>query len=379
MICLGCRQALKANKYLKCNTCSSELCFTCLGLTKEKYKLLTDEQIKSLNCPCCVNINIGPRRRNNNESVNRSAADRAISPREADKSLSVSDQAFEAGDAADASADSAYSNLMKEAVTMESISKLFDLKMSPDSSIMKNMRAALYKDIENIVQIHVDQAIGNLKAEFSSTTDFLAAGQSSLRKEIEKRDAEIKELQSDLVKSQSSLLKLQSRVAIIEKISRDMNIEIHEVPESKNEDLTALFKSLCDCLQVSIPEGEVRACRRVAKMDASSKRPRNILVTLSSQRLRDLFLSSVTRYNKSHPKDKLASTHIGLVGETRRIYVAEHLSPEVKEVHSATRRFCKENNFKYVWVRFGQIYVRKNDESPAILIKNIDFLSKIKC
>lgn len=77
-------------------------------------------------------------------------------------------------------------------------------------------------------------------------------------------------------------------MSVIEKISRDLNLEIHEVPENKNENLMGLFKSLCECLQVVITESDVRACRRVAKMDASSKRPRNILVTLSSQHLRDL-------------------------------------------------------------------------------------------
>nr|XP_053611998.1 uncharacterized protein LOC128676085 [Plodia interpunctella] len=267
--------------------------------------------------------------------------------------------------------------LAKSPVTMESISKLFDLKMAPDSTIMKNLRSALNKDIEKMVAVHVNRAIENLKTDFSSTTDYLAAEQADLRSEIREKDNLVKQLQSDLSKCQNSLVKFQTRIQTIEKISRDMNLEIHEVPESKNENLPGIFKKLCECLQVDIPEIDVKACRRVSKMNTSSGRPRNILVTLSSQRQRDLVLSSVTRFNKAHPRDKLASTHIGFAGETRRIYVAEHLSPETKEVHSVARKFCRDNNFKFVWVRFGQVYIRKDEQSPAQHIKTIDCLNKL--
>lgn len=375
MLCHACKSALKDKNYLNCNTCKSDLCFTCLGLTKEMCKSLNNEQIKSLTCPYCKNVNNKRRQRiiNDDTPCRQLSHEQSFNESAADASFTIQDTG--AGPAT--VGVSAYSNLINEPVSMESISKLFDLKMAPDSTIMTNLRSALNKDIEKMVTAHVNKAIENLKSEFTSTTDYLSAEQNDLRSEISEKDNEIKKLQSDLTKSQDSLAKLQSRVSTIEKISRDLNLEIHEVPESKNENLMAVFKKLCECVQVNIPDCDVRACRRVAKMDATSKRPRNVLVTLSSQRLRDLVLSSVTRYNKAHPKERLASTHIGFTGETRRIYVAEHLSPESKEVHSAARKFCRENNFKFVWVRFGQIYIRKNEQSPPVHVKNIDVLSKL--
>lgn len=370
MSCHGCSSALRENNYFKCNGCKSEYCFACLNLTDDSSKLLTPEQIKSLSCPYCRNVT---RRINNDDTPCRPRYKKGQA-----QSINVSFCDVTHNNTANTSVGiSTGTGLAEEPVTMESISKLFDLKMAPDSTIMINLRAALNKDIEKMVAVHVNRAIENLKTDFSSTTDYLAAEQADLRSEIRQKDSLVKQLQTDISKCQNSLAKYQSRIQTIEKISRDMNIEVHEVPENKNENLPGIFKKLCECLQVDIPENDVKACRRVSKMNPSSGRPRNILVTLSSQRQRDLVLSSVTRFNKAHPRDRLASTHIGFTGETRRIYVAEHLSPETKEVHSVARKFCRDNNFKYVWVRFGQVYIRKDEQSQAQHIKTIECLNKL--
>ncbi|CAG9138790.1 unnamed protein product [Plutella xylostella] len=169
---------------------------------------------------------------------------------------------------------------------------------------------------------------------------------------------------------------MSTRLAILEKISRDSNVEIQEVPESKSENLLAILQSLCKVIDTPLVETDVRAYRRVAKINPASNRPRNIVVTLASPRHRDTLISAVLRYNKLHANDKLNSTSIGIAGEARRIYVSEHLSADTKQLHAAARKTAKELNYKYVWVRFGRIYLRK-DHSDAILVKNIETLAKL--
>jgi hypothetical protein len=376
MLCHGCKTKLKDNYFLKCNGCKSEYCYECLNISNDKSKTLTPEQIESLSCPYCRNVT---RRKNNDDTPCRQQCHRSkMHVQNESMNISFGDPAQDIGSNASVSIPIG-SKPTSEPVTLESISRLLDLKLAPDSSFMNNLRSALNKDIEKMVTVHVNKAIEKLKCDFTTTTDYLASEHADLVSEVREKDNFIKQLETDLTKSQISLNKLQFRIHSLEKISRDMNLEIHEVPEHKNENLSGIFKKLCDRLQVDIPENDVRGCRRVSKMDPSSERPRNILVSLSSQRLRDLFLSSVTRYNKAHPRDRLSLTDIGFTGETRRIYVAEHLSPETKEVHSAARKFCRDNGFKFVWVRFGQIYIRKDEQSPAHHIKSIDHLNKISC
>ncbi|XP_026315834.1 uncharacterized protein LOC113227170 [Hyposmocoma kahamanoa] len=185
---------------------------------------------------------------------------------------------------------------------------------------------------------------------------------------------------SDL-EQQNSTLKAEinsfkRRIESIEKMSRSSNVEIQAVPEKRSENVLTIVKNLYTTVNLPMSDCDIIACRRVAKMSTSSNRPRNILVTLPSVRHRDNLISSVKRYNKTHSNDQLNSEHVGVPGEKSNIYVAEHLSAETKELHAATRQAAR-GKYKYVWVKFGNIYVRKDDSSPVILIKNKDSLLKL--
>lgn len=100
------------------------------------------------------------------------------------------------------------------------------------------------------------------------------------------------------------------------------------------------------------------------------------MVTLSSPRLRDAVLSAAYRFNKAHPNEKLNTNHIGLTGETSQIYITEHLSPKCKELFAAARQFCKDKPFKFVWVKYGQVYIRKDEGAGVIRIKDRKALEK---
>lgn len=365
MLCHGCQIEISKGESLKCNNCASAYCYSCLNLRKDSSKNLSADKLASLSCPYCQNVT--RRKVNDNTQIGQ-----------INESMNSSFSQYISTDAQESAINtSTGSNLCNQPVTMESISMLFDIKLSPDSAFMTNLRSTLQKDMEKMVSVEVNRAIEKVKDDLTVSLDHFSAENQSIRTDISEKDARIKELESELIKSQSAVAKLQSRVTAVEKFSRDLNIEIYEVPENKNENLVALFKQMCECLQVSVTESDIGLCRRVAKMNPDSKRPRNVLVTLSSQRLRDVILSAVTRFNKSNPKDMLCATHLG-INAASRIYVAEHLPAEVKDLHSAARKFCKDNNFKFCWVRFGRVSIRKDEKSPAILIKSIDFLNSLR-
>lgn len=369
MNCHGCNAVKHKKDVLKCNNCASEYCYLCLNIDAESSKRLNAAQLASLSCPFCLNVT----KRKTKDSNQKERNDQSLN-----ETMNVSFSQVSIDSHSQMALNASTSIITKdEPVTMESISRLFDRKLSPDSAFMANLRSALRKDMKEMVAVEVKRAIETVKIDFTSTTDFISAEQENMKLKIAEKDNRIKELESEVSKTQEVICKLQNRITTVEKLSRDMNIEIHEVPESKDEDLVVLFRKLCECLQIVIPDGDIRACRRVAKMNADSKRPRNILVTLSSQRLRDTLLSAATRFNKAHSDDRLCVSHIGISGASTRIYLSEHLSPDTKELHSLSRKFCKDKNYKFVWVRFGQIYIRKDEKSPAILIKNHEKLNSI--
>ena len=109
----------------------------------------------------------------------------------------------------------------------------------------------------------------------------------------------------------------------------------------------------------------------------NKSRPRSVIVKLRSPRCRDELYSDMTRYNKSHSDDKLNSCVLGYGGSKLPVYVSEHLSPIYKSLHAAARLKAKEKSYKFIWVRYGKIYVCKSESSGTILIKNEQRLEKI--
>ncbi|KAJ2939084.1 hypothetical protein O0L34_g10274 [Tuta absoluta] len=270
---------------------------------------------------------------------------------------------------------------------LNSLSRLLDAKLAPSSQFMTNLRVEISdlinKDIKTTIQTEVRVAVHKLKEElvkdFTSTTDFLSAEQKDLKMLISEKDDTIKTLQSEQIKIQSELNELRSRFGAVEKISRDRNIELQAVPEKGKENVVGVFQNLCKALNVEVPDRDIHACRRVAKLDPSSDRPRNILITLSSPRQRDVVLSAAHRFNKANPREMLNTFHLGMTGgETTRIYLSEHLSPQCKRLHAAARKFRKNMNYKYCWVTNGNVYLRKNDNYEAIRVKDLAVLTKLE-
>ncbi|CAG9788942.1 unnamed protein product [Diatraea saccharalis] len=137
----------------------------------------------------------------------------------------------------------------------------------------------------------------------------------------------------------------------MENMSRSHNVELQAVPESRSENIMTIFKKFCNTIGMTIDDTQITACRRVAKMNEKSKRPRNILETLSSPRLRDTILSLTRRFNKSakDPSNMLNSSHLGLAASSAtRIYVTEHISPQCKFLYAETRKVAKEKKYDFV-------------------------------
>lgn len=187
----------------------------------------------------------------------------------------------------------------------------------------------------------------------------------------------------DVLKSETELLKatnrtLSYRLAQIDQHARSSNVEIQCVPENKQENLINTVVQLGKVIKCPINEGQIHYCSRLAKLNNSTPRPRSILVKFNSPRLRDEFLAATSKFNRTNRDDKLNTSHLGIGGSKKMaIYVAEHLTHENKCLHAATRSKAKELGYKFVWVRDSRIYMRKNEQSGHIYVKDIDLLNKL--
>lgn len=255
--------------------------------------------------------------------------------------------------------------------------KLINLKIDLIQTISKNLSESLLLQINEIVHTKISSRINDLISELTeirNNLEFYSDQYESVKNEMEHQQNKIKNLSRENEQLHERMKIMETKVSYMEQQSRYNNIEIQCVPERKEENVVSIFKNICDTVSEGISEDLIISCKRVAKTNNASKRPRNIIVTLPSPRHRDKILSAVHRYNKVHRDNKLNSHHIGLNGDKEPIFITEHLSPEIKKLNATTRRIAKNKGYKYVWVRYGKIYIRKDENSPSILIRNEDIL-----
>lgn len=372
MQCLGCFKSIGRGECLSCVKCKGAYHYQCLNITSAFFRGNSLSLKQTWLCPSCSNVTRRKRGENTpvrdtNESV--MSCDGTLDEL---KLTSPSDLGGLKSQAELSLKESLVSPTLADGYRMsyEDFEKLLDSKL-------RNVENSITQNIKATVRSEVSAAIEKLKTEFSETTEFLSAEQADLKTKITSANKVIKTLENENEKLSKELNNLGGRLSMLEKSSRNCNLEIQCFPEKKQESLLNVLKAICKEIGCPLQDKDISTVRRIAKFDSSSARPRNILVTLASEGLRNNIISSYKSYNKSHKSAPLNSSIFGAQGEKAKIYMVEHLPPETKKLHAEARKTATTLNYKYVWVKYGRVYMRKVEDSDVIYIKNLESLNKL--
>lgn len=375
MNCLACNKTVARGELINCTACRGLYHYACLGMTSAYYDTHRAELIKAWKCHSCVNIT---RRRNDStpirnqfellrDDVNMSCDDLQLNNSDAPQ---VQPRSITPTASGNKQSNANSGNDSDSVITYAQFALLLDTKLdSLRSSVISEMNSSIRKEISG--------AIDRLRSEFTETTDYLAAEQKDFKLELQNAHLKVTTLEAESSRMHSEMTDLKKRLTTLEKASRSRNLEIQMLPERQSENLVVMVKQLCNAMKTQINDSDICAVRRIAKVDTSSKRPRTVLLTLPSERHRDVILSAYKRYNKANKNEPLNSKLLELPGQRHIIYLAEHLAPDCKSLHAATRKWVKEQDYKFVWVKYGRVYVRKNESSSAIVIRDTACLDKL--
>lgn len=365
--CAGCKNILsKSRNNLHCSACKFVYDLLCANVSEKKFGLMTKEQKQSWTCHGCRSKQ--PKSDNSNTPIrptNSVPSQLNTSPAETDSS-----------------------NITTRKKTKESSQAR---SSSPSSSIDPAIMLAIQNEIQSAVKSSVKAAIDSffsrefdqIKSELKKIIDikesveFLTSEYDRIQAHVKESQEKIKNLTQENANLNKSLETLSTRLILLEQHSRENNLEINGIPENKSENLYSVMTQLGATISLPIPESDIMACTRVRKLDDSSKRPRTVVVKLRNTRVRDSIIAAVSKFNKTKSSDRLNSTHLGYSVSKSFIYVSEHLSPFYKALHARTRTIAKEKGFRYVWIRNGRIFIRKNDQSPAKQIKCYESLNNL--
>ncbi|XP_052753969.1 uncharacterized protein LOC128201331 [Galleria mellonella] len=341
--CCSGESSNKDEKFINCNGCKRSYHFLCLSIDE----IGKDSRIFRIwKCPGCLNQTPKSLRSDSTPVCNSSTP--RVSKRPALNSPSPIGMSATKED---------MRSIIQEVIKEEFSAMIERINTSMINTIIEHMEP-IKREISDIVH-----SIDLINKRFEE----IECEQSTLNRIV-------KDVQEENTILRSTVSDLNQRFNLIEQQSRANNLEIQCMPENKHENIYTIVKQLGEVVGCEVNETDIVHCSRIAKIKSASDRPRSIVIQLASPRIRDRLLAAVIKFNKSNPQNRLNSTHFGFKTKKSPIYIVEHLSPSNKALHAATRHKAKEKGYKYVWVRGGRIFVRKNEEAGYVFIRNLDTL-----
>lgn len=95
-----------------------------------------------------------------------------------------------------------------------------------------------------------------------------------------------------------------------------------------------------------------------------------VMVTFLRKKDRESFLSMRRRRS-------IFTDEVNIHGKRSQIFINEHLTKESKELLWKAKKIKTEKNFKFLWIKNGNILLRKTENSEVIKINAEEDLEKL--
>lgn len=244
--------------------------------------------------------------------------------------------------------------------------------------------SAISKELKEVITSTISfelKKIGdelNVLQNIKESLEFFTNLYDTVKQELDEAKSEIINLKKENNELKNIISYHSGVINNLEKESRAGNLELHCIPEFRTENLSKTVEQISKVVNVKIDEGNILKCIRVAKQNKNSLRPRTVVVKFSTPIIRDRFLAGVINFNRKNAEDKLNTSHLGISGEKKPVFISENLTFVSKDIYAATRLFAKEKQNRFVWSRNGNIFLKKTAASDVILVKSKDVLKTLE-
>lgn len=316
------------NDGAQCSVCKKHLDFGCASITESGYRKLGPDRMAKWRCPQCK--------------------------------IAASSSATSAGKSADGGASTGDSG-----------------RIDTDQSGPATIEAVL-KEVRDLKSrlAGLPGLFDEVKGLKSELTDLKASCDYSCGKvddfekrlsTIEKKMPELERVLGIVNATQETVANLKKELGDKEQWSRLNNVEIKGVPLRKEENLFSIIGALSKKVGYEFPKSQINYISRVPTFNSKDK---SIIVSFVNRYVKEEFIAAARALKN------LTAGDIG-AGDTRRIFVNDHLTPDQKIRLTKTKALKKSHGYLYVWVKYCKIHVRKNDTSPVIIVSKDSDLNKL--
>lgn len=242
-----------------------------------------------------------------------------------------------------------------------------NLEMVGFKEEMKNMLTSMFStQAKELQKLNATQKeIQNSNHNIEKSIAYLTAQNEEFKKKVEFLEGLMKE-------DRQYISVLEERIEDLQRGSRKTNFEMKNVPKKSSEtkeDLVEMVLNLSNSVGCKIDKNDIKDIYRVrGKKEKIQNTP--IIVETSSTLLKTELLKLCKHFNIKH-KTKLCAKHLGLrAEEDTPIFITEQLTARGSRLHFLARDLARSRAYKFCWTAYGKVYVRKDENSTIIAIKN---------
>ena len=252
-----------------------------------------------------------------------------------------------------------------EPLTRKILEEILDVKLSPLKASIKDLNDKMAE-----FQKFIDEANKNYEDTNTRMT--------SMEKVFSTITTESKALSNTILQLEGKISNLKKTCNELEQYSRRECLEIHGIPlppreRNIKENTNELVIKIGDMVGVPVGPVDISVSHRIpTSQNYQGKRSiPAIIVKFARRNTKESF------YRARKELRGLTTKDLGFSDENN-IFINESLTEANKELFKATLKVKKDCSYEYIWTSNGKIYLRKERDSSAILIKNEEELNKLK-
>lgn len=249
---------------------------------------------------------------------------------------------------------------------------------SRSASETDSLGAPTIDEIKKVIQDQNAVLMDKIEG-FQQCLNFLAGQIDDLKKTVKDKDAKLEDCIGRLdafhaenvkLKEENDLLK--NRMSHLESYSRLNCVEIQGVPEPQNEDTLYTVTRVANAINFKLEPSMIDTCHRLRGDPTRPDRQRGIILKFVSRLQKEQFMRARAIKRFVTTKDLDPTTVL-----SSPIYINESLSPDKKKLYSQCRTYKRDNNIQFLWIKQGQIKMRKAEKCKVFNINSIKDLNDV--